>query len=229
MRIFTLALLAMLVGCEQSENKGSATTAPAQVAASTESIEEPSSFDRSSRSANTSTEDRDAGSDDSRSSPDRDSGKLRIVEDLDLNRYMGRWYEVARYPNMFQRGIVAVITTYTLQDDGTIRIDNYGREGSLDGEVTETQSSAVVQDKGDGAIWRVKFFPLVTAPYWIIDLGPNYEYAVVGQPSRKYLWVLSRTPQIDEKTYRGICERLKAQGYDPGKIVRTPQPESQDQ
>jgi apolipoprotein D and lipocalin family protein len=149
---------------------------------------------------------------------------LRAVPRVDLARYMGDWYEVARYPNRHQRGLVGVVASYRLNDDGTIEVTNTARKGRLDGEQEISTASAWVNDGSNNAKWTVQFFWPFKAPYWIIDLGKDYEYAVVGQPKRKYLWILCRKPQMDPETYAAICKRLRQQGYDPAKLQRTPQP-----
>lgn len=149
---------------------------------------------------------------------------LETVEKVDLERYMGRWYEIARYPNIFQSGVVAVQARYRLLDNGEIEVTNVGRKDGLDGPPTRSVNTAWLAREGDDTKWYVRFIWPFKAPYWIIDLGENYEFAVVGQPSRKYLWVLSRTPRMDPEVYRGICERLRKQGYDPTKLKQTPQP-----
>ncbi len=152
-----------------------------------------------------------------------ESGKPKPVARVDLPRYMGRWYEIARYPNRYQDGLVGVIANYTLRPDGKIDVRNVGRRGKLDGP--EAASSA----RGwsicsSNARWHVQFVWPFRADYWIIDLEPDYRYAVVGQPCRTHLWILSRTPKLDEKVYEKICKKIAEHGYDPARLVRTPQP-----
>ena len=154
---------------------------------------------------------------------ERDPGPLKTVDRVDLRHYMGKWYEVARYPNSWQEGTVAVVAEYRLREDGRIDVIKHRSKGF--GETESKRSSeaiAWVENEQTNAVWSVRFFWPFTAPYWIIDLGEEYEYAVVGQPSRKNLWILSRTPQLDEDTWRGIRVRLRGQGYDPEKLELTP-------
>ncbi|GJM24541.1 MAG: membrane protein [Phycisphaerae bacterium] len=153
---------------------------------------------------------------------------LVTVKQVDLKRYMGQWYEIARYPSVFQKGIVGVIAEYRLRNDGRIDVINSGFVKSLDGRSDRSESIGWVVEKSRNAKWKVQFIWPFSVPYWIIDLGDDYEYAVVGQPSRKYLWVLSRTPQMDDETYDGICQRLAKQGYDPARLQKTPQPSGFD-
>lgn len=151
------------------------------------------------------------------------SGEMKTVDRVELERYMGTWYEIARYPNYFQRGIVGVKVEYSLKNDGSITIRNYGRKGKLDGELKTSNATAWLPQKGESARWYVQFIWPLRADYWIIDLADDYRYAVVGQPSRKNLWIISRTPTMTDKDYQEICGRLKSQGYDPQKLRRTPQ------
>jgi len=144
---------------------------------------------------------------------------LETVPKVDLSRYTGRWYEIARYPNRFERKCDRNVTaTYTLRADGKISVVNTctTREGKL----TEARGWARVVDPKTGTKLKVTFFWPFFGDYWIIDLGPNYEYAVVGEPSRKYLWILSRTAKLDEKLYAEITSRLAAKGYDAAKLQR---------
>ena len=150
-------------------------------------------------------------------------GTLWTVSSVDLERYMGRWYEIGRFPNPYQKGIVGVIAEYELQDDGEILVRNYGRSGSLDAELTVSKAKAWVADKSTNAKWFVQFIWPFKADYWIIDLDQSYQYAVVGQPDRQRLWILSRQPTIAEATLNQIYRRLHANGYDTSRIELTPQ------
>jgi apolipoprotein D and lipocalin family protein len=146
---------------------------------------------------------------------------LQVVSYVDLNKYGGTWYEIARYPNRFQEGCVGTSATYTLLQDGKIGVLNQCRKGSLDGEISSAKGKAWVVDKETNAKLKVSFFWPFSGDYWIIDLGENYEYAVVGHPDRKYLWILSRTPEMDDPTYNLILERIRKQSYDVSKLMKT--------
>ena len=150
--------------------------------------------------------------------------ELKVVPYVKLERYTGTWYEIARYPQRFQEGCVASKAVYELGQNGKIQVYNECRQGSLEGPVKSVRGKAKVVDPATNAKLKVTFFWPFYGAYWIIDLGQNYEYAVVGHPSRKYLWVLSRTPEMGESVYRGILERLEKQGYDTGRLMRTPHP-----
>jgi apolipoprotein D and lipocalin family protein len=146
---------------------------------------------------------------------------LRVVSFVDLKRYMGTWYEIARYPHRFQEGCVGSSATYSLRDDGKVDVLNQCYKGNLDGELIKAHGKAWVVDPATNAKLKVSFFWPFSGHYWIIDIGENYEYAVVGHPNRKYLWILSRSPEMDDKLYNTIIEKLKSQSYDTSKLIRT--------
>jgi apolipoprotein D and lipocalin family protein len=159
------------------------------------------------------------------------SGELLIVDpSVDLNRYMGSWYEIARMPNRFQEDCAGeVVATYTLRDDGRIDVLNECRTD--DGEVQQAKGVARLADNnGPSSKLEVRFapaflsfFPFVWGNYWILDLASDYSYAAVGEPNREYLWVLSRTPHMGEETYQEILGRLANLGYDTERLVKTRQ------
>ena len=151
---------------------------------------------------------------------------LEVVDSVDLDRYLGKWYEIASYPAWFQKNCTAVTADYSLRDDGVIEVINSCRKGTLDGKLKKSKGRAKVVDAATNAKLKVSFFGPFWGNYWIIDLDPDYQWAVVGVPNRKYLWILSRTPQMDETIYDEIVERLSARRYDPAKLKRTPQPET---
>ena len=148
---------------------------------------------------------------------------LRTVKDVDLKRFMGKWYEIGRFPNVYQNGVVGVIAEYELRDDGNITVKNFGRSNSLDAELTVSTATAWIPDETDQSKWLVQFIWPFTADYWIIDLDEGYKYAVVGQPERERLWILSRRPRLTDATLSGIYRRLAENGYDTSRIEMTPQ------
>ncbi|MBL8113387.1 MAG: lipocalin family protein [Acidobacteria bacterium] len=148
---------------------------------------------------------------------------LETVPHVDLARYAGTWYEIASFPQSFQRGCVATTATYTTRGDGDIDVLNRCRKESLDGVEKSALGRARVVDSTTNAKLEVSFFRPFWGDYWIIDLGATYEHAVVGHPGRDYLWILSRAPKMQEATYEGILARLKAKGYDTSRLKRTPQ------
>jgi len=158
------------------------------------------------------------------------SSPLEVVPSIDLSRYVGTWYEIARLPNGFQKKCAGnVIATYTLMDDGTIKVVNRCRKE--DGTTTEAEGKAKVSDEsGPNTKLKVRFapailsfLPFVWGDYWIIELGAGYEYAVVGEPKREYMWILSRTPTMDEGLIQNILARTGEKGFDVSKVIRTAQ------
>ncbi|MBN2574008.1 MAG: lipocalin family protein [Deltaproteobacteria bacterium] len=150
--------------------------------------------------------------------------ELRTVAHVDLARYVGHWYEIAAFPQSFQRGCTASTATYTLRPDGDIDVLNRCRLNAVDGPEKVARGRARVVDEATNAKLEVSFFRPFWGDYWIIDLGANYEHAVVGHPSRDYLWILSRTPTMEPRVYEGILARLTVQGYETNRLVRTTQP-----
>jgi apolipoprotein D and lipocalin family protein len=150
--------------------------------------------------------------------------EVRTVGHVDLSRYTGDWYEIANFPQSFQRGCTASTATYAARSDGDIDVLNRCRQGSVDGPEKSARGRARVVDKASNAKLEVSFFRPFWGDYWIVDLGANYEFAVVGHPSRGYLWILSRTPTMDSQVYDAIVARLAAQGYETKRLVRTAQP-----
>ncbi|HZQ70776.1 MAG TPA: lipocalin family protein [Terriglobales bacterium] len=147
---------------------------------------------------------------------------LRTVDSVDLNRYSGTWYEIARYPNRFQRDCQSdTKAEYTLRQDGKVQVVNSCRQKS--GKTKTARGTAKVADRTTNAKLRVTFFWPFYGDYWVIGLSPDYRYAIVGEPKRKYLWILSRTPEIDETTYQEIVKQVRTVGYDPERLIKTRQ------
>jgi apolipoprotein D and lipocalin family protein len=146
---------------------------------------------------------------------------LETVNFVDLNRYVGQWYEIARYHHKFQKDCVGSKATYTLRDDGKIAVVNECYDKTFSGKLRTAKGKAWVVDKNTNARLKVSFFWPFAGDYWIIDLGENYEYAVIGHPTRKYLWILSRTPVMAEEVFQAILNRLEKQGYNTADLIIT--------
>ena len=149
---------------------------------------------------------------------------LQTVSHVDVNRYMGKWYEIASFPQWFQKNCTAVSATYTLRKDGDVDVLNECRDKTLDGKLRSAKGKAWIVDRESNAKLKVRFFWPFSGDYWIIDLGAEYQYAVVGHPKRNYLWILSRSCQMDPAVYDRILERLKGQHYDVTRLNKTLQP-----
>jgi len=151
--------------------------------------------------------------------------ELQTVGHVDLDRYLGRWYDIASFPQRFQKGCTGSTATYAARDDGDIDVINRCWLGSLSGKEKVAKGRARVVDRTTNAKLEVSFFRPFWGDYWIVELGANYEYAVVGHPGRDYLWILSRTPTMENRVYDGILERLKGLGYEVDRIQRVVQPQ----
>lgn len=146
---------------------------------------------------------------------------VQTVPHVDLKRYMGTWYEIARYPNNFQKGCVGSKATYSLRDDGKVSVLNECYNESFSGKLRSAKGKAWVVDKESNARLKVSFFWFFAGDYWIIDLADDYSYAVIGHPKRKYLWILSRAKEMNESVYNTILSRLKDNQYDTARLIKT--------
>lgn len=144
---------------------------------------------------------------------------MTAVAAVDLDRYLGRWYEIARYPMWFQRKCAASMAEYSRRDDGLIRVVNTCTRVDDTARTKQVAGRARVADQATNAKLEVSFFGPFWADYWVIDLDPDYRWAVVGEGRRKYLWILSRTPELPAEELAGVLERLRAAGYDPDRLV----------
>lgn len=148
---------------------------------------------------------------------------LTTVSAVDLQRYTGRWFELARLPNSFEENCVGVTATYTKNPDGTIRVLNRCLLGSLEGKESLADGTARVVDPATNAKLAVTFFWPFEGDYWVIALDADYKWAIVGEPSGRYLWILSRTPQVSDQQKAEFVSRLEAFGYNTKAVYWTPQ------
>jgi apolipoprotein D and lipocalin family protein len=149
---------------------------------------------------------------------------IKQVSKVDINRYLGLWYEIARIDHSFQKDCVASTAEYSLRSDGYIRVVNKCRKKDIQGDLAVAEGKAWVVDKDTNAWLKVQFFWPFRGDYVIIDLDErDYSYAVVGHPSRDYLWVLSRSPEMDKERFQEIMTRISKQGYDLNRITKYPQ------
>lgn len=151
---------------------------------------------------------------------------LDTVPFVDLDRYAGRWYEIAAYPQPFQKGCFQTTAEYTPTGKGYLIVENRCNRDGFNGRRSYIRGKAFVEKNSGNARLRVQFFWPFRGKYWIIDLADDYSYAVVAHPNRRYLWILSRTPVMNENLYTVILERLAVNGFDISKLQRTPQAES---
>lgn len=148
---------------------------------------------------------------------------LQTVPKVELSRFAGRWYETASYPQRFQKGCTGTMAEYTLSADDYLIVENWCNKDSLSGKVSYIKGKAFIEDNSGNSKLKIQFFWPFKAKYWIIDLADDYSYAVVSEPARKYLWILSRTPKMNEITYQQILNRLTNTGFDLSKLQITEQ------
>jgi apolipoprotein D and lipocalin family protein len=137
---------------------------------------------------------------------------LETVPQVDLQRYLGRWYEIASLPQWFQRNCFGVTADYKLREDGDVDVLNRCSKGSLQGPLSEAHGKAWAVDASNAKL-KVQFFWPFRGDYWIIELGADYDYAVVGSPNRKYLWILSRKPAMEERLFNELVEKIKTKHH----------------
>ena len=161
------------------------------------------------------------------------TGKMNMIDtttekDVDIGRYLGKWYEIARFPNSFEKGLVGVTAEYSYRKDGKIRVVNSGYKDSLDGKRSRIEGKAKIPDKDEPGKLKVSFFLFFYSDYYILELDEDYRWALVGSSSPTYLWILSRTPLIDEETVQTILNMAKERGYELSDLIRVEQPQASD-
>lgn len=153
-----------------------------------------------------------------------DEVPLTTVDFVDLDRYTGRWYEIARFPNSFEEGCEGVTAEYARRDDGLISVVNTCRKGGVDGEADVANGRARIVDTESNAKLEVSFFGPFWGDYWVIGLADDYSLSLVGEPQGRYLWILSRTPEISDEVRAGALEKLQSLGYNTSALYFTKQP-----
>ena len=154
---------------------------------------------------------------------------VKTIASLDVPRYMGTWYEIAKFPNWFQKKCVSnTQAVYSIRPDGNLKVLNSCK--TADGEISQAEGTARQQGSKDSPKLEVRFapewlsfLPMVWGEYWVVDLDAQYQVAAVSDSKREYLWVLSRTPQLDKKTYDELLLRLRSQQFDTRKLETTQQ------
>ena len=148
---------------------------------------------------------------------------LPVAQNVDIQRYTGTWYEIARLPTRFEQGCVGVTATYRVLKNGVLQVINTCREDSCAGEVEQAEGKAWIVDASTNAKLQVQFFWPFKGDYWILEVGPDYDYALVGAPSREYLWILSRTPSMPTELSERLLAKAEALDFNTSKLIKTEQ------
>lgn len=141
-----------------------------------------------------------------------------VTNTINLHKYSGKWYEIASYPMPFQKDCYCVTADYTLNEKGYVKVFNSCRKGSVNGKVKSITGKAFPVIGTNNVKLKVQFFWPFKADYWILDKADDYSWAVVSGPSRKYLWILCRTPKMEKDTWNYITSRLNDNGFDLSRL-----------
>lgn len=141
------------------------------------------------------------------------------ADNVDLDRYLGTWFEIARADHSFEQGCQGVSAFYETREDGGIRVINRCWQDGLDGELDVAEGRARIGDAGDPARLEVSFFGPFFGDYWILDVAEDYSWAVVSEPKGRYLWILAREPQMDAATLEARLDFLQGLGFDTGGLI----------
>lgn len=146
-----------------------------------------------------------------------------VVSELNLERYLGTWYEIARYDHKFERDLVGVTATYSMRKDGKIKVINRGYKGRLDGPYSEAIGKAKIPNPQIPAKLKVSFFLFFYGDYFVMELDDAYQWAVIGSSSDRYLWILSRQAIMKQAIYDDLLERLTSRGYTTDQLIKVEQ------
>jgi lipocalin len=146
-----------------------------------------------------------------------------VVKELNIEKYLGKWYEISRFDHSFERGLVGVTATYSIRDDGKIKVVNSGYKNTLNGQKSEVIGKAKIPDLNVPSKLKVSFFWFFYADYFVLELDKNYQWAIIGSSSDNYLWILSRTPQMEESQYNELLNKITNRGYDVKKLIKVEQ------
>lgn len=145
--------------------------------------------------------------------------ELPTVTELDLTKYAGTWYEIARLPNSFEKGLECVTATYTILPNGKVEVLNKGYTNADTSKMKNIKGVAWVPDNNHPGRLKVRFFWPFSGRYWVIALDKEYNYALVGDPSRKYLWILAKSSTLDNQAYTTLANIAKENGFDVSKLM----------
>ena len=148
---------------------------------------------------------------------------LQTVPFVDLDKYAGKWYEIAAFPQRFEKGCNCTTAEYEVTKRGFVRVINKCRLDSVNGKVKTAKGKAFPVLRSNNAKLKVQFFWPFKGDYWVIELADDYSYAMVGESTRKYLWILGRTPKMADATYQMLVTHASEKGFDVRKLKKTVQ------
>lgn len=155
--------------------------------------------------------------------PNKATPELQVVSYVDIERYLGKWYEIALYPNWFEKGCFGSTAYYEKLEGGKIKVTNQCRMHGPEGELNEAIGEADIADRKTNAKLKVQFFWPFKGDYWIIDLDKDYQYAIVSEPNRQYLWILTRSPHMEPQILEMLKTKIRRNGFDLSYLVKTRQ------
>ena len=150
-------------------------------------------------------------------------GDLPVVKSVDIQKYTGTWYEILRLPNTFEAGLKCTTANYSIKENGDIKVINSGHKIDAPSEIKTSTGTAWVPNPEEPTKLKVRFFWPFSGNYWILALDPDYKYVMIGEPTREYLWILSREATLSEVTINTLLTQAKSQGFDISKLERIAQ------
>lgn len=155
--------------------------------------------------------------------PSGNSNVPQPAKSVELDRYLGKWFEQARYEASFQKDCEGVTADYSLKADGDVRVINTCRQGSIEGPSRSAEATAKVVEGSNGTKLKVTFAWPFEGDYWVLDRANDYSWSIVGEPTGRYLWLLTRSAKPSERQYAALVKRAASLGYDVGLLRRTKQ------
>jgi lipocalin len=146
------------------------------------------------------------------------------ITGFELEKYLGTWYEIARFPHNFEKNLEGVTATYSMKKNGMVKVENAGYKNSLEGKFKTATGKAKYGGESSTGYLKVSFFLFFYGDYFIMELEKNYQWALIGSSSPNYLWILSRDPQMDDELYNELTQKLIDRGYDLSKLYKVKQP-----
>ena len=149
--------------------------------------------------------------------------EMETVDYVDLDRFMGDWYVIAKIPTFLEKGAHNAVETYAMNDDGTIATTFTFRDGAFDGKEKQYNPNGIIRDTGSNALWGMRFIWPSKADYRIVYLDEDYTQTIIGRQKRDFVWIMAREPNISDSDYETLLGVVESLGYDMSKVERVPQ------